>query len=111
MGDMQIRLSSYGSASTEPSPVSRMMTAFAHDFRDGIDINVGIGYVNEATIPSALFVEAMQAVARDTAKYRQASNYGGAAGSPNLIRSLRDFLLRHQVGGLNAATGEASDRP
>ncbi len=101
---MQIRLSSYGSASTEPSPVSRMMTAFAHDFRDGVDINVGIGYVNEDTIPSALFVEAIQAVARDTAKYRQAFNYGGAAGSPNLIRSLRDFLLSHQVGGLDSAT-------
>ena len=45
--DMDIRLSAYGSLSTEPSPVNRMMTAFAHDFRDGIDINVGIGCLLE----------------------------------------------------------------
>ncbi|HPT28941.1 MAG TPA: pyridoxal phosphate-dependent aminotransferase [Bryobacteraceae bacterium] len=101
---MQIRLSPFGESSTEPSPVNRMMTAFAHDFRDGFDINVGIGYVNEATIPADLFTQALQAVAADPVTYRQAFNYGGAAGSPNLIRSLRDFLIRHQIGGLDAAT-------
>lgn len=104
MVSMHIRLSSFGQASTQPSPVNRMMTAFAHDFRDGFDINIGVGYVNEATIPRELFVEALQAIAANPATYRQAFNYGGAAGSPNLVRSLRDFLLRRQIGGLDPAT-------
>jgi len=101
---MQIRLSAYGAASTEPSPVNRMMAAFASDFRDGVDINVGVGYVNEATIPVPLFDEAIKAVSANPGIYRQAFNYGGSAGSPNLIRSIGDFIARHRVGGLDKAT-------
>jgi 2-aminoadipate transaminase len=91
---MRIRFSRYGEASTRPSPVNRMMAAFAHDFRDGIDINLGVGYVNEKTIPVTWLCEALKAVAGDTAKYRQAFNYGGPAGSPNLIASLQRFLIQ-----------------
>jgi DNA-binding transcriptional MocR family regulator len=36
--------------------------------------------------------EAIEAVANDGVKYRQAFNYGGPAGSPNLVESLRQFL-------------------
>ncbi|MBI4891613.1 MAG: pyridoxal phosphate-dependent aminotransferase [Acidobacteria bacterium] len=93
---MDVRLSGYGAASTAPSHFNRMMADFAHSFRDGIDINLGVGYVNEKTIPVELFRTALEAVSADTTTYRQAFNYGGAAGSPNLTRALRDFIARRQ---------------
>src|ERR1039457_4403359 len=101
---MDLRLSNYGSASTHPSPVNRMMAAFAADFRDGVDINLGVGFVNEKTIPAALLTEAMQAVAADPATYRQAFNYGGPYGSSNLIAAIRRFLLSRPMPGLDHAT-------
>lgn len=101
---MQVPLSAYGAASTAPSPVNRMMAAFAHGFRDGFDINLGVGYVNEKTIPVPLLLEAFQAVASQPLTYRQTFNYGGPAGSPNLIASLRRFLAARPSGGLDPAT-------
>jgi 2-aminoadipate transaminase len=91
---MDVHLSRYGRASTRPSPVNCMMADFAGDFRDGVDVNLGVGYVNENTIPVGFLTEAMQAVAADPLKHRQAFNYGGAAGSANLVASLRRFLTR-----------------
>jgi len=101
---MDIRLSSYGRESTHPSPVNSMMAAFVGDFRDGVDIDLGVGYVNEKTIPAALLTQALEAVAGDNATYRQAFNYGGPDGSPNLIAALRRFLGRRRIGGLDEAT-------
>lgn len=97
---MKYRFSSYGLSSMKPAPVNQMMAAFAQDFRDGVDINLGVGYVNEKTIPSAWLLEAMGEVSAHPETYRQAFNYGGPHGSPNLIRALKRFYLRNTLGGM-----------
>jgi 2-aminoadipate transaminase len=101
---MDMHLSAYGAASTRPSPVNRMMAAFTSTFRDGIDINLGVGFVNEQTIPVALLERAMHSVAADSVTYRQAFNYGSSIGAANLIAAIRRFLLRTRLGRLDAAT-------
>ncbi len=95
-----IQLSNYGKASTIPAPVNTMMTAMAQDFRQGIDTNLGVGYVNEDTIPRDLIQEAMDKVLVNSKKYPHALNYGSSIGSLNLINSIKNFTLKHHIGNL-----------
>ncbi len=105
-----VKLSAYGQSSIIPSPVNRMMAEFDHDFRDGVDVNLGVGYVNEHTIPAARFQEALEAVVTGRHRCRQPFNYGGPAGTANLIASIREFLAgrgldRHIVRGKRLIIG------
>ncbi len=104
-----VLLSEYGAASSIPSPVNRLMTDFAIGFRDGRDINLGVGYVNERTIPHRTIQLACEQVLSNPQKYRAALNYGGAQGSPNLIASLRRFYIENRIGGITEQTLNGHD--
>lgn len=99
---MEFTLSPYGLASGIPSPVNTMMDAFAAGFRPGRDINLGVGYVNERTIPVQLISDALAGVLADPMRHKTPFNYGGPRGSARLIGSIRDFIIRTCRGGLSA---------
>ncbi len=99
-----VLLSDYGKASSIPSPVNQLMTDFAVGFRDGRDINLGVGYVNERTIPHQQIQHACEKILAHPKKYRASLNYGGAQGSPNLIESLRRFHIENRIGGITEQT-------
>ena len=104
-----VLLSEYGAASSIPSPVNRLMTDFAIGFRDGRDINLGVGYINERTIPHRTIQLACEQVLSNPQKYRAALNYGGAQGSPNLIASLKRFYIENRIGGITEQTLNGRD--
>lgn len=104
-----ILLSEYGKASSIPSAVNQMMTDFAVGYRDGYDINLGVGYVNETTIPYQAIQNACEAVIANPKKYRAALNYGGAQGSPNLTESIRKYHVENQIGGITEDTFSTRD--
>ncbi len=89
-----VELSKFAKRSLVPSPVAKMTGEFAEKFRDGIDINLGVGYVNEETIPNLAVVEAIQYVFQNPAEHRMPLNYGGPEGAPNLIAAVKRFINR-----------------
>ena len=96
----EILLSEYGNTSSIPAPVNRMMAAFAEDFRPDKDINLGVGYVNEETIPRELMLTAMREVLSHPERYPTAFNYGRSKGSQQLIDSIKKFYIKNGIGGL-----------
>lgn len=89
--NLRMILSSYGLLSAEPSPVNQMMSEFAKDFRPGLDINLGVGYVNEDTIPYDWFGKVVQKILEKSKRPPNLLNYGGPKGSERLISVIREF--------------------
>lgn len=84
-----------------PSAVNQLTAEFAEDFREGTDINLGVGYVNDKTIPFDAIQQAYGDIISNPEKYRSALNYGGADGSINLRNSIKAYYLQYSIGGLN----------
>lgn len=101
MNTLKPYYSSFALRSLEPSPVNEMTESFANDFRENVDINLGVGYVNDKTIPNAYIQQALAEVVQDVVKYRNALNYGGAEGSPALKNSIRQYYLRNKIGTIS----------
>jgi 2-aminoadipate transaminase len=101
-----VRLSEYGQSCARPSPVSQLMQEFSRGFRVGVDVNLGVGYVNEDTIPGEAIAAAFNYVATHPEQYPHAYNYGESKGSQRLESALRRFFLRHELGGYTRATLE-----
>lgn len=85
-----------------PSAINELTAGFASNFREGIDINLGVGYVNDKTIPFKAIEQAYNEIVADPVMYRNALNYGGAEGSPNLIKAIKDYYVRYLIGQLDA---------
>lgn len=85
----------------QPSAVNQLTKEFSLDFREGYDINLGVGYVNDNTIPMDVIGQAYYEVIRHPKKYRNALNYGGGQGSQNLIQSIQNYYSKYEIGNLS----------
>ncbi|HAI12599.1 MAG TPA: hypothetical protein DCM28_12905 [Phycisphaerales bacterium] len=99
----EILLSEYGQASTTPSPVAQMMASFATTFRPAIDINLGVGYVNESTIPRQHIADAVNHIVAHNADFHAPFNYGSPDGVTELIAAIRTYIAYHNFGNLTPA--------
>lgn len=90
-------LSNFGKKSSLPSPVNAMTAAFAHNFREGIDINLGVGYVNNTSIPQEKLLACFEQVLQQAHIYRNPLNYGAAAGSPNLQEAIQQYYIANNT--------------
>ena len=93
-----IELSEFAVKSLVPSPVAKMTGEFAETFRDEVDINLGVGYVNEETIPNEGVIDAIQYVCTHPQDHRMPLNYGGPEGAANLINAIKRFMGRRDPG-------------
>ncbi|MFG0249450.1 MAG: aminotransferase class I/II-fold pyridoxal phosphate-dependent enzyme [Phycisphaeraceae bacterium JB051] len=100
----EISLSDYGQASTTPSPVAQMMASFANTFRPAIDINLGVGYVNENTIPRQFIADAVNHIVAHHHDFHAPFNYGSPDGVTELIAAIRTYLAYHHFGNLTPAS-------
>lgn len=80
------------------------MQEFSRGFRVGLDVNLGVGYVNEDTIPAKAIAAAFDYVASHPEQHPHAYNYGESKGSERLAAALRRFFLRHELGGYTTST-------
>lgn len=94
------KLSEFGEHSLVPSPVNQMTASFSKDFRPGIDINLGVGYVNDETIPHAQLEDCFHYVLHHTDLYKNSLNYGSADGSTMLKNAIRSYYIRNAIGGI-----------
>lgn len=100
----EIYLSDYGKASATPSPVAQMMASFANTFRPGKDINLGVGYVNEATIPRQLIADTVQHIVDNHEAFHAPFNYGSPEGVTELVAAIRTCMANHHCGNLTPST-------
>ena len=98
---MDYRFSDLAKTSLIPSAVNQLTAEFAEDFREGVDINLGVGYVNDKTIPFDAIKKAYAEIISHPEQYRSALNYGGSDGSINLRQSIKNYYLRYEIGGLH----------
>ncbi len=97
---MDYPFSSLAKASLIPSAVNELTASFAEDFREGVDINLGVGYVNDKTIPANAINKAFEEIIQNPKKYRNALNYGGSDGAPNLRNAIQNYYLNNDIGRL-----------
>ncbi|MBN2487191.1 MAG: aminotransferase class I/II-fold pyridoxal phosphate-dependent enzyme [Bacteroidales bacterium] len=98
---MDYLYSPLGHKSIKPSAVNDLTAGFATGFRENTDINLGVGYVNDKTIPVEAIRKAYDYIMCHPQKYRNALNYGSAEGSPNLRQSVYNYYCSNKLGGLS----------
>ncbi len=94
---MNFTLSNFGKKSSTPSPVNAMTAAFSHNFREGIDINLGVGYVNETSIPQEKLLLCFEQVLKQPQIYKNPLNYGAATGSLNLHKAIQNYYINNKI--------------
>lgn len=97
ISDINFHLSPFGKKSCTTSPINAMTAAFSHNFREGIDINLGVGYVNNTSIPQEKLLACFEQVLQQPKLYRNPLNYGAAEGSRNLQDAIKHYYITNKT--------------